>query len=91
MIAALLCLVPGWLVFAFHSLYGTAAPTASLLVGMAGRMAAVLMGALAAKAIRPELDLKSFALWLGLFYLLSLAIETKLLLTPPFRGTPSED
>lgn len=90
-VAAGLCLVPGWLVFAFHSLYGTTAPTASLLVGMAGRMAVVLVGALAAKAAWPELNLKSFGLWLGLFYMLTLAVETKLLLTPPVRGTSPKE
>lgn len=91
LVAAGLCLVPGWLVFAFHSLYGTAAPTASLLGGMAGRMAVVLVGALVAKATWPELDLKSFGLWLGLLYMLTLAVETKLLLTPPVRGTSTKD
>jgi hypothetical protein len=88
--AAALCLIPGWLVFAFHSQYGTAAPLGVMLVGTLGRMAVVLFGALAVKAVRPDLGLKSFALWLGAFYLLSLAIETKLLLKPPVRGASTD-
>ena len=76
--------------FAFHSQYGTAAPLAVLLGGMAGRMAAVLIGALVVKAVRPDLGMTSFALFLGAFYVLSLATETKLLLTPPARGTSAD-
>lgn len=90
-IAAALCLIPGWLVFALHSQYGTAAPLAVMLTGTLGRMVAVLCGALAVKAMRPDLDMKSFALFLGAFYVLALAIETKLLSKPPCRGTPSDD
>jgi len=89
--AAALCLIPGWLVFALNSQYGTAAPLAVFLTGTVGRMAAVLCGALAIKATRPDLDMKSFALFLGAFYVLALAIETKLLSKPPRRGTPSDD
>ena len=90
-LAAALCLIPGWLVFAIHSKYRTAAPLAALLASTAGRMAAVLFGALAVKALRPDLGMKSFGIWLGAFYVLALATETKLLLTPPVRGTTPEE
>lgn len=90
-IAAALCLIPGWLVFALHSQYGTAAPVTVLLIGTMGRMAVVLVGAIVVKAWRPDLNLTLFALFLGAFYVLTLAIETKLLSKPPRRGTPSDD
>lgn len=90
-LAAVLCLTPGWLVFAFQGLYGTAAPLGTVLVGAVARMAAVLVGVLAVQAARPDLANLSFAVWLGLFYVLALATETKLLLTPPPRGnSPTE-
>jgi hypothetical protein len=89
--AAALCLIPGWLVFIFHSQYGTAAPLAVFLIATAGRMAAVLVGALAVRSWRSDLDTKAFALALGAFYVLSLVIETKLLLKSQARSTSSED
>lgn len=90
-IAAVLCLTPGWLVFAFTGLYVTAAPLGGVIVGMVARMAAVLCGAVVLKAVRPDLADLSFAVWLGLFYVLALAVETKLLLTPPARGTSPDE
>ncbi|MBA3314977.1 MAG: hypothetical protein M3552_13395 [Planctomycetota bacterium] len=90
-IAATLCLIPGWLVFGIHSRYGTAAPLAVFLIATAGRMAAVLVGALAVQSARPDLDMKAFALFLGAFYVLSLAIETKLLLKSPAGSTSTDD
>src|SRR6476661_5067584 len=54
-IAAVLCLTPGWLVFIFQSLYGTAAPLGVVIVGSVIRMAVVLVGALVMKAARPDL------------------------------------
>ena len=90
-VAAALCLMPGWLVFAIFSQYGTAAPVAVFLIAMAGRMAAVMVGALAVKSAWPDLDMKAFALFLGAFYVLSLAIETKLLLKSPADGKSTDD
>ena len=89
-IAAALCLTPGLLVLGLRPLYRTAAPVAAVIFGMVARMAMVLFGAVALKALRPDLASLSFAVWLGLFYVLTLAVETKLLLTPRSRGT-SED
>ena len=88
-VAAVLCLTPGWLVFAFQSLYGTAAPLGVVAVGMVTRMAVVLVGALAVKAARPDLGIASFGVWLGVFYAVALATETMLSM-PRDRGTSSE-
>ena len=91
MLAALVCLIPGWLVFAIHSRYGTAAPTAALLGGMLGRMFVTLIGAISIMETWPELGMLSFGLWLGVFYMLSLLIETKLLLTSPSSDISAKD
>lgn len=87
-LAAVLCLTPGWLVFTFQGLYGTAAPLGTVIVGAVARMVAALVGALVVKAVRPDLGNLSFAVWLGVFYVLALVIETRLLLTPQPRGGP---
>jgi len=87
-IAAVLCLTPGWLVFAFAGLYGTAAPLGTVIVGAVARMAAALVGTLAVKAVRPDLGNLSFAVWLGVFYAVALATETTLLLKPPVLPKP---
>lgn len=89
-LALALCLVPGWLVFGLHSRYRTAAPLGALLVGMMGRMFTTLAGMLVVVSIWPELGMKSFGLWLGVLYILSLLVET-LLLAPPAGGIPSDD
>lgn len=96
-LAAALCLTPGWLVFTFAGLYGTAAPLGTVIVGAVARMAAALVGALAVKAVRPDLGNLSFAVWLGVFYAVALTTETALLLKPSelskpqSRGPSSED
>lgn len=90
-VAATLCLIPGWLVFALYSQYGTAAPLTLLLGATFGRMAVVLAGALVAKREYPDLDMKFFAMVLGTFYVLALTVETRLLFKPPVRGTSSDD
>lgn len=88
-LAAVLCLTPGWLVFAFQSLYGTAAPLGVVIVGSVTRMAFVLAGVLTVQAVRPDLATLSFGVWLGVFYVAALATETKLSM-PRDRGASSE-
>lgn len=90
-LAALLCLTPGWLVFAIHSRYGTAAPVAAFLFGTFGRLLITLGGAIAMMESFPELGMKSFGLWLGIFYILTLVVETKLILTSPPGGITAKD
>jgi hypothetical protein len=88
-LAAVLCLTPGWLVFVFQSLYGTAAPLGVVVVGSIIRMAFVLAGVLTVQAVRPDLATLSFGVWLGVFYVAALATETKLSM-PRDRGPSSE-
>ena len=90
-IAATLCLIPGWLVFALYSQYGTAAPLAMMLGATFGRMAAAVAGALVVKHKCPDLDMMFFAMVLGAFYVLTLAVETRLLFKPQLRGASSDD
>lgn len=80
-IAAVLCLVPGWLVFAAIGLYGVAAsPTKQVGIGLALRMVFVLGGFLAVKTAFPQLGTREFTVWLLVFYLATLAIETRQLM-----------
>lgn len=77
--AALLCTVPGCLVVAFKELAGGSQATLVLAAGGL-RMFFVLLGALAAKFVVTGYGLKEFFIWLILFYLFTLALETKSLL-----------
>jgi len=80
--AALLCLVPGCLVTGFRHLAGDS--QAVLLLASGGlRMAFVLMGALVARFGVDGYGLREFFVWLILFYLFTLAIETISFLKSP--------
>ncbi|MGH7200630.1 MAG: hypothetical protein ACREJB_08505 [Planctomycetaceae bacterium] len=80
-ISALLCLVPGLIVFVVAAFGRTAAsPVGAVLLGMALRMTFVLVGVLVVRGVRPDLGLRSFLVWLVMFYLVTLAIETWLVL-----------
>ena len=78
--AAVLCTVPGCLVVAFK---GLASGSQATLVLAAGglRMFFVLLGSLVAKFVVEGYGLKEFFVWLILFYLFTLALETKSLLS----------
>lgn len=89
--AALLCLTPGWLVFAIHSRYGTATPVAAFLFGTVGRLFITLGGVIAMMESLPQLGMMSFGLWLGIFYILTLVVETKLLLMSPTGDVSAKD
>lgn len=79
--AALLGLIPGWLVFWFASRYGTANIAAkAVLGGMVLRMLVVLAGIALVSAVRPMLGIREFVMWVLVFYLVSLAVETVLVL-----------
>jgi hypothetical protein len=82
-IAALLSLVPGWLVF-----WGVAAASQSsdqknqsmaVLAATCVRLRFVLFGVLLMKSVRPDLGLKEFHIWVIAFYGVSLMVETVLL------------
>jgi hypothetical protein len=80
-IAAAICLVPGWLVFLFASGYGSPNFQAvAVLGGMLLRMAFVLVGTVAVYVARPDLRFREFFVWLLVFYLATLAVETALIL-----------
>jgi hypothetical protein len=78
-VSAVLCTVPGCLVVAFKGLAGGSQATLILAAGGL-RMFFVLLGALGAKFVVSGYGLKEFFVWLILFYLFTLAIETKSLL-----------
>ncbi|MCX7419205.1 MAG: hypothetical protein NT013_06665 [Planctomycetia bacterium] len=82
-VAALLSLLPGWLVF-----WGVAAvsqasdqngQSMAVLVATCVRLMVVLFGVLLMKSIRPDLGLKEFHVWVIVFYGVSLMVETLLL------------
>jgi len=75
-IAAVLCLVPGWLVFWFVSRYGVSQTRAvALLAGTGLRLLFVLAGVLVMQTWQ-RWGMTDFLVWLGLFYFTTLAIET---------------
>lgn len=78
-VSALLCTIPGCLVVAFKGLVGESQATLVLAAG-GFRMFFVLLGALGAKFAVTGYGLKEFFIWLALFYLFTLAIETATLL-----------
>ena len=79
--AAMLCLVPGWLVFFIGSRYGVANSQGTIVVIGGGllRSASALVGALVVPSVRSDLGLREFLVWLLVFYLASLLAETLLL------------
>lgn len=77
--AAVLCTVPGCLVVAFRGLVAGSQSTFVLAAGGL-RMFFVLVGSLFVKFVVEGYGLKEFFVWLILFYLFTLALETKSLL-----------
>jgi hypothetical protein len=79
--SALLCLVPGWLVFFLVGRYRVANKQAfAALGGTALRLVFVLVGMTAIQSARTNLGFKEFLVWLILFYLASLFTETLLVI-----------
>lgn len=78
--AALLCLVPGWLVFLIVERYFVAhAQVAGVLAGTVLRMLFVLGGLIGIRAARPELGFREFIVWILVFYMATLLTETLML------------
>ena len=78
--AAVLCLVPGWLVFLVVDRYFVAhAQVAGVLLGTVLRMLFVLVGLVTIKATRPELGFREFVVWILVFYMATLLTETLML------------
>jgi hypothetical protein len=83
-IAAVLCLVPGCTVFCVAAGYGTAGSHVPLvfLGGTVLRMMFVLLGLVIVQTLNPHLGFREFVVWLLVFYLGLLAVETCLVLLP---------
>ena len=81
--SVLLCLVPGWLtIFVGDLLRHRNLGVYTVLVGTAVRMLFVLLGLFAISAIRPDLGFREFTVWLLVGYMVSLALETWMVLLP---------
>lgn len=77
--AALLCLIPGWIVFFAASRCADSTRMAMVALGGTGlRLLFVLVGALVLKDSRPDLGFREFQIWLVAFYLAMLFVETLL-------------
>lgn len=86
--AAGLCLIPGWLAFWLVSRYVAAkSQSLAMLAGSVLRMFFVLAGVLLLRMQRDEIP-KSFLVWLVVFYLMTLAVETRLVLKNTASPTP---
>ena len=83
-IAAGLCLVPGWIVLILGGLFRQAeSQSVMVLAGTGLRMLFVLVGTLAVQSALPNLGFREFIVWLLVFYLAMLLIETLLVLKQP--------
>ncbi|MBC7821489.1 MAG: hypothetical protein IAG10_31775 [Planctomycetaceae bacterium] len=82
-IAALLSLVPGWLVFwgvaVVSGAPGQNGQPMAFLAATGVRLMFVLFGVLLMKSIRPDLGLREFHSWVIAFYCVLLMVETLLL------------
>jgi len=80
--AAGLCLVPGWAVFWLATTFGAAGSQVPLVIlgGTVLRMMFVLLGMVIVQTADPHLGFREFVVWLLVFYLSLLAVETSLML-----------
>jgi hypothetical protein len=85
--AALLSLVPGWLVLSCVALTGNSRSQAmATLAGTVVRMLFVLLGVLVLRISRPDLGLKEFQGWVVAFYFITLFVETIFLVRTNSQG-----
>lgn len=81
--STLLCLVPGLLtVFLGEFLKHRDLSAYVVLAGGGLRMVFVLLGMFAVTTLRADLGFREFTLWLLISYLVSLAVETAVILAP---------
>ncbi|MCA9036484.1 MAG: hypothetical protein KDA91_15220 [Planctomycetaceae bacterium] len=78
-LAAICCLVPGWIVVFLSGLAIVRNELAALLLQTSVRLFSVAGAALFVRKMRPEFGFADFSGWLVLFYLLSMATEVWLL------------
>jgi len=82
--SVLLCLVPGWLtIFAGDLLRHKNLAVYAVLLGTGLRVVFVLLGMFVINALRSDLGFREFTVWLISGYLVALALETWMVLTPP--------
>lgn len=82
--SALLCVVPGCVLFLAIPFFGFAQNKAyAFLVGSGLRMFVVLVATLVLHEIRADLGLKEFLSWLVVFYSVTLLVETLLIVKSP--------
>jgi len=79
--SAFLCVVPGCVALGCRRFLNQARETTVLVAGGL-RFGLVLAAALVAKEYWPEYGISEFFVWLVLFYLFTLAVETWLILKP---------
>ena len=76
-IAAVLCVVPGFVVLFISARGQTSANPASLvLLSTTMRLLVVLFGVLVVQKVRPDLQFWQFLVWIIVFYLATLLLET---------------
>lgn len=86
--SALLCVVPGCLLFLAIPFFGFAQNKAyAFLVGSGLRMFVVLVATLILHEVRADLGLKEFLGWLVVFYSVTLLVETLLIVNSPQAST----
>jgi hypothetical protein len=80
--AAVLCLVPGWVVFWMAARFGAAGGQVPLVIlgGMVLRMMFVLLGMVIVQSFDERLGRREFVIWLAVFYVCMLAVETLMVL-----------
>lgn len=88
--AALLCTLPGCLALALTASLRANAALVAMLLGMVLRLLFVLGGALVVRDQRPDLNWRSFFVWLVGFYLATLLVETWLAVQGSLRGLSAE-
>jgi len=88
--SALLCVVPGCVLFVAIPFFGFAQNKAyAFLVGSGLRMFVVLVATLILHEIRADLGLKEFLSWLVVFYSVTLLVETLLIVKSPEAASAS--
>ena len=78
-IAAICCLIPGWIVVLLSVLAIVRDELSAMLIQTMVRLFAVAGVALAVRKLRPELGFVDFFGWLIGFYLLALVVEVQIL------------
>ena len=81
-VSAILCLIPGWLVFLVASRYRDARTQMPIVAigGSVFRLVFILLGMMVIQETRADLSFREFVLWLLVFYMATLAAETRLML-----------